>query len=102
MQYFYTDQVFLVTFHGNDHSPLHCVKSYSLPHLFCVISTSNFQYEINKMGSPYVSLILKENREKFLSRILELLVVQDLFTLMPDFLVVFFWGRNGGGVVYLI
>lgn len=45
------------------------------------------------MGSPYVSLILKENCEKFLSRILELLVVQDLFTLMPDFLVVFFWWR---------
>lgn len=66
------------------------MKFYSLPHLFCVISTSNFQYEINKMGSPYVSFTLKENCEKFLSRILELLVVQDLFTPMPDFLVIFF------------
>lgn len=42
------------------------------------------------MGSPYVSFTLKENCEKFLSRILELLVVQDLFTPMPDFLVIFF------------
>ena len=56
-------KIFLIKFCENDYSPFYCVKFYSLPHLLCVISTSNFQYEINKMGSLSVSLILKENCE---------------------------------------
>lgn len=76
MHNFSTVQIFLVKicifkFCGSDNNTFYCVKFYSLSHLFCVISTSNVQYEINKMESPYVSFISKENCEKFSSESLD-------------------------------
>lgn len=56
-----------------------------MSHLFCVISTSSVQYEINKMESPYVSFISKENCETFPSDILDSLFASGFLYIVAIF-----------------